>query len=571
MKNDDQPKFSMLDLVEFLSSDSCSDTETEDEGEEEEEKREENNNGDLRCNTTPQQGNVGEEEVSEIDGGNSKKHVNTHKMEAKKKEVVAMIRQLQTHIVALEKEKKSLLHSRKQQHGQTSAAAGGEVYVEMNDLEMKYNEERKKEKADIQQNLTKISTKIEKFKRNKEDARKCPSKLEKLKELMEDIEENVMAVKEKQKLVYEELMCNEKTLGADLNTFHNKLNTWQQQTSNSDIPLAHTDVGEQNKKEQHNTLRPKEVSEFEEFLVLTGGHQGGWDDIDHQTFLKIQKQFKKQGIAVMLEACVNNIPVQSREDIKEHIDWYEEYCILRERKREAIVLWKNLKQNEREDLVKHVELNDIEEEKRRKKKEIRMEKEREQRFIKLQQHKLREQELQAREKQIKDEAERKLKEKNRIREMEEERKRVELKSEVEEFRNRRREEEEVLKNAQEQQAKCKQTITQQDKERILQRNERMFSTKQQAKQKEEEERVEKEKRLQRLRQQVHVEVDRDPARLYQLTAGWKQRKQEHEEEQERCKQQTVKGARAGAGAGVNTGARLMPHRAVPTWRQGANR
>ena len=30
---------------------------------------------------------------------------------------------------------------------------------------------------------------------------------------------------------------------------------------------------------------------LQRFLQQTGGRQGGWDDYDHQTFLKIRKQF----------------------------------------------------------------------------------------------------------------------------------------------------------------------------------------------------------------------------------------------------------------------------------------
>ena len=29
---------------------------------------------------------------------------------------------------------------------------------------------------------------------------------------------------------------------------------------------------------------------------MTNGHQGGWDDIDHQMFIKLHKQYKVRGI-----------------------------------------------------------------------------------------------------------------------------------------------------------------------------------------------------------------------------------------------------------------------------------
>ncbi|KAJ7348754.1 hypothetical protein OS493_039280 [Desmophyllum pertusum] len=62
--------------------------------------------------------------------------------------------------------------------------------------------------------------------------------------------------------------------------------------------------------------------------------------------------------------------------------------------------------------------------------------------------------------------------------------------------------------------------------------------------------MEKEKRLQKLKSQVEVNATRDPSRLYKLTAGWEQRKKE------------------GTGASGQGATLHMPHRAVPSWRQG---
>ena len=41
---------------------------------------------------------------------------------------------------------------------------------------------------------------------------------------------------------------------------------------------------------------------LQRFLVQTGGHQGGWDDYDHQIFLKMRSKIKVQ----CHETCHNN-------------------------------------------------------------------------------------------------------------------------------------------------------------------------------------------------------------------------------------------------------------------------
>uniref|UniRef100_A0A8D0HEA4 Uncharacterized protein n=1 Tax=Sphenodon punctatus TaxID=8508 RepID=A0A8D0HEA4_SPHPU len=69
------------------------------------------------------------------------------------------------------------------------------------------------------------------------------------------------------------------------------------------------------------------------------------------------------------------------------------------------------------------------------------------------------------------------------------------------------------------------------------------------KQVKEDEKVEKEKRLAKLREKVEVHVTKDPSRLYKPTKGW----EEH----------TKEIGPTGVGPLLH-----IPHRAVPTWRQG---
>jgi len=64
-----------------------------------------------------------------------------------------------------------------------------------------------------------------------------------------------------------------------------------------------------------------------------------------------------------------------------------------------------------------------------------------------------------------------------------------------------------------------------------------------------EKKIEKEKRLSKLRNQVEVQVERDPSRLYQLTEGWKARNRSVRSEKSQPQLQ-------------------FQRRAVPNWRQG---
>ena len=44
------------------------------------------------------------------------------------------------------------------------------------------------------------------------------------------------------------------------------------------------------------------------------------------------------------EKALENIPTHSREEIEAHTEWYQQYTVLREKKRQAIRRWKTSKQ-----------------------------------------------------------------------------------------------------------------------------------------------------------------------------------------------------------------------------------
>ena len=89
-----------------------------------------------------------------------------------------------------------------------------------------------------------------------------------------------------------------------------------------------------------------------------------------------------------------------------------------------------------------------------------------------------------------------------------------------------------------------------DLARLQERNEKITLERKIKLQSKEIEKDEKEKRLERLRSQVEVNVPRDPSRLLKLTEGLKERK------------------KATSSPGSRGPVMHMPHRAVPTWRQG---
>lgn len=100
------------------------------------------------------------------------------------------------------------------------------------------------------------------------------------------------------------------------------------------------------------TSMPKEVVAFEEYLIENGGETGNWDEEDHRKFLKLRAAFKvggydqrsRQGRPLSLQVISSELPTQTPQTVRDHEHWYAVYMDLLEQKRQAIAMWKKLKE-----------------------------------------------------------------------------------------------------------------------------------------------------------------------------------------------------------------------------------
>lgn len=131
---------------------------------------------------------------------------------------------------------------------------------------------------------------------------------------------------------YQQLLKEEKAVINELNLFERKVELWALGSSTAEkvwkLPSARVTVD----KTLENHL-PEEVIEFEKFLQRTGGRQGGWDDYDHQNFLKIRTKYR--GRLSYMDEALEYLSGRTKEDIEQHDKWYQEYVILHERKKEV--------------------------------------------------------------------------------------------------------------------------------------------------------------------------------------------------------------------------------------------
>ncbi|CAJ0924061.1 unnamed protein product, partial [Ranitomeya imitator] len=171
--------------------------------------------------------------------------------------------------------------------------------------------------------------------------------VERLREMMEEVDNAVTAFKEEQRIIYEELVKEEKTTVIELNALEKKIEASFRAVAEKSFKVPSGNAQVDN---MACSQLPEDVVAFEKFLQQTGGRLGGWDDFDHQSFLKIWTRHK--GRPSYLEEALTYIPSRTREDVEQHENWYKEFLFLEEKKKDSIQKWKAKKQEEKIEVSK---------------------------------------------------------------------------------------------------------------------------------------------------------------------------------------------------------------------------
>ncbi|KAK6189025.1 hypothetical protein SNE40_005077 [Patella caerulea] len=460
---------------------------------------------------------------------------------AKKSELIREIHKLEVQIQAMEREKSTHIFSKRSDFRAD--------FLQLEELDTNSTSERKTEKIKVRQQLEKISHMVKRFHRELKDVKPTPEFVEKLKLIMEDIEGTINSFKEQQRYKYEELLKEERSTYLEIKNLEKRFETWSQSSGCiSSRPVSGRPVT--SARDITKDL-PPEVAAFQRFLQQTGGVRGGWDEYDHQTFLKFRQKYK--GRIVFLDQLPSAIPTKTETEIREHESWYQEYLFLQDNKKYAIKKWREKKEDEKEDVLSKAgqdEETEIETEKKKQQKYLeKLQEEKSVRCAQVNAWKVQKEleKAQAEERRLQEEM-------MKQRKKEEERKRQQdIKQKVLEMKQQREQEEEIMKEKQklqeQEELEIKQRIAAKQIPKFRNRDQQKLEEKLFKERLKEEERIEKELLKERIKQNTEYNVRRDPSRLLKPTTGWKQR----------LKDNTPN----------NTGPVLhMPHRAIPAWRQG---
>ncbi|XP_077378193.1 coiled-coil domain-containing protein 112 isoform X2 [Festucalex cinctus] len=411
-----------------------------------------------------------------------------------------------------------------------------DVARELDEYEKALVEKRSEEKMHLQTQLAKIKNGVRQFQQQLIDIKPSTELIEKLEEIMTEVEFSMNHLKEKQHSCLGELLKEERTYAQEMAAYERKVENWSQ-PSKPDPKISTSSAVKPSKDLDHDL--PCEVRDLQSFIQRTGGVCGGWEEFDHQAFLKVWRN--RGGRPDFRKEVKRYLPNKSQEELEEHERWYQELIHLQDKRRQAIQRWKSRKQLERQlHLQKQAELLEAERKKKDTKAQQNNEEERKllaQQLEVWRESKRHKEEQAAAEHKRAGESHKKkiVKKRFYLRET-----KLSLGKELQGGKGEEADEKRTRRKKQT--TKGIRNLIKRDLERVqAKRQEKLL------RQKEDKER--QERIMAKLKEKVDGHIVRDPSRLTQPTKGW----------QERLKS-----------AGTSEGGRAfhMPRRSVPSWRLG---
>ncbi|KAI8817193.1 uncharacterized protein EV422DRAFT_571032 [Fimicolochytrium jonesii] len=439
-------------------------------------------------------------------------------------------------------------------HAISRQSIQNEVLEAMNALETSWKAQARGERVGLKNKISGIRAAISKLWCHIRTPHEGDTYVSKLKASMESIEADLLAIRDHESKVLEDLVRQEKKLTQEINTFEEHIEAWNQIAETVPERLPHTASSKPAPVSvaKHDDILLPEVMEYQDFISRHGGRFGGWEELSHTTFLKLRQKFGPDS-PDFFRACISRIPGIDYNLASQHEKWYQRFCKVTEARKMAIGKWRQRKaailEREEQALDEETEMKH-----ERSDVDIALERaEREEKRRALMEWKTKKAAEQATQEQISKLTHRQ--ERERLRKWQEEQKArhdriadfVRRKAETEALIRRRREERERQERISRASADPE-SVT-----RIAQKNKQILERRIAAKEAKAKAEEEKKKHIERLLDKVEVHSTRNPARLLQPTEAFQKRLETpaHDPSEQ---------------ARTRFEPHILPRRSVPTWR-----
>ncbi|KAJ3052709.1 hypothetical protein HK097_005834 [Rhizophlyctis rosea] len=434
-----------------------------------------------------------------------------------------------------------------------------DAFTQAEEEKMVYAQQRRREMQLLNGRIKAIRASVDQLMQHVQHPQSGHTYIDTLKRLMETIESDMIVFKQSQRDQYDQLLQEEKKLMQEIATMEEHVAGWEHQSAHennlyepvSDQPTA---IKKRGSVDPQSQLLP-EVVAFQDYLARHGGHSGGWDDLMHNSFVKLRQKHKANS-ATFFSNIVSAISGVTLEEATAHERWYRGYCKLRDARKAAIERWKKRKAAL---LAKQAELLERKAEKTEKGQEVNKEEEtrlREEKKKEIERWKdAQKQKAEKAQRTAQEEAQRQKEAQKRWKQDHEK-----VKHKVTEYVQRRSHEQALLKQVEQEAKRIREAarceVGEEDLKRLAQRNEELSMKKRQLMEAKAQEEEMKQRRIEKLRASVEsmITVDRDPDRVLRPTEAMKKKVQAPKDVAE-----IVKGKFRPP---------MIPKRHVPNWRQG---
>ncbi|KAL2092835.1 hypothetical protein ACEWY4_012633 [Coilia grayii] len=233
----------------------------------------------------------------------------------------------------------------------------GDYFSGVKELDEKLKNNLNNDRIRVEQQLVKLRHGVRGFQEQLTDVKPSNELVEKLQEIMTEVETSFNTFKLDQHQSFEDLLKEERVCWQELSAFEKKMELWSYTDKSDSMPHTAQSGRVHATIVSHSDCGPPEVKALDTFLQQTGVY-GSWDQYDHQSFLQIWT--KHAGRPSYLREAVAYLPARSQEEVLQHEEWYMKLQDLQERRKLAIQRWRREKEREKEErLQQREELLDV--------------------------------------------------------------------------------------------------------------------------------------------------------------------------------------------------------------------
>ncbi|EDQ90536.1 uncharacterized protein MONBRDRAFT_7227 [Monosiga brevicollis MX1] len=198
--------------------------------------------------------------------------------------------------------------------------------------------QRQQEKQQMQAQLAETRSAVQDLAELLRQPDRDPDYVARVNTRVQGCESHIQEFKTSRADAYEMLLREEVALGRELELLLAQFERWLHDNRHPGMRKSRTGLHARPGTAPAPDL-PPEVGQYETYLHAHGGKQGGWETYDHGVFVRVYKKHRGARGPLVAEVA-EQLLGKTRDNVEEHLEWYEELRRLDSVRREAVAQWR---------------------------------------------------------------------------------------------------------------------------------------------------------------------------------------------------------------------------------------